>query len=92
MDLLFTDLVMPGGIKGLMLADAVGERDGSVSVLMTTGYDEELVINGLRARGLDVPSKPCRRSDPLDRVSRALNRRGGGAARRRRSDFGAVLA
>ena len=89
-DLLFTDLVMPGGMNGLMLADAVTQRDPSVSVLMTTGYNEELVINGPRARGTDVISKPYRRSELLDRVSQALNRRGEDKERRQRSDFGAV--
>ncbi len=91
-DLLFTDLVMPGGMNGLMLADAVAERDDSVSVLMTTGYNEELVVGGPRARATDVLSKPYRRSELLDRVRLALNRRGESGQRRSRSDFGAVQA
>ncbi|MFK3891042.1 histidine kinase famiy protein [Sphingomonas sp. NPDC079357] len=91
-DLLFTDLVMPGGMNGLMLADAIVERDAAVSVLMTTGYNEELVVGGPRARATDVLSKPYRRSELLDRVRLALNRRGEGGKRRTRSDFGAVQA
>ncbi|MEH3048207.1 histidine kinase famiy protein [Sphingomonas adhaesiva] len=91
-DLLFTDLVMPGGMNGLMLADAITERDPQVSVLMTTGYNEELVINGPRARTTDVLSKPYRRSELLDRISQALNRRGEGQPRRQRSEFGAAQA
>lgn len=91
-DLLFTDLVMPGGMNGLVLADAIVDRDPSVSVLMTTGYNEELVINGPRARATDVLSKPYRRSELLDRISQALNRRGEGGFRRSRSEFGAVQA
>ena len=91
-DLLFTDLVMPGGMNGLMLADEISARDPSVSVLMTTGYNEELVVGGPRARATDVLSKPYRRSELLDRVRLALNRRGEGAQRRTRSDFGAVQA
>jgi len=89
-DLLFTDLVMPGGMNGLMLADAVGERDASVSVLMTTGYNEELVVSGPRARATDVLSKPYRRAELLDRVRQALNRRGQNGPRRTRSEFGAA--
>lgn len=89
-DLLFTDLVMPGGINGLVLADSIIQRDHTVSILMTTGYNEELVINGPRARGTDVISKPYRRSELLDRVRLALNRRGEERQRRRQSDFGAV--
>ncbi|NJR79821.1 histidine kinase famiy protein [Sphingomonas corticis] len=91
-DLLFTDLVMPGGMNGLMLADAVMERDASVSILMTTGYNEELVVGGPRARATDVLSKPYKRSELLDRVRQALNRRGEGAPRRQKSDFGAAQA
>ncbi|MEH3120630.1 MAG: histidine kinase famiy protein [Sphingomonas phyllosphaerae] len=91
-DLLFTDLVMPGGMNGLMLADAIVERDAAVSVLMTTGYNEELVVGGPRARATDVLSKPYRRSELLDRVRLALNRGGEGGKRRTRSDFGAVQA
>jgi PAS domain S-box-containing protein len=89
-DLLFTDLVMPGGINGLVLADAIIERDPSVSVLMTTGYNEELVVNGPRARATDVLSKPYRKTELLDRVRQALNRRGESGRRRQRSDFGAA--
>lgn len=89
-DLLFTDLVMPGGINGLVLADSIIQRDHSVSILMTTGYNEELVINGPRARGTDVISKPYRRSELLDRVRLALDRRGEDRQRRRQSDFGAA--
>ncbi len=91
-DLLFTDLVMPGGMNGLMLADAVSAIDDSVSVLMTTGYNEELVVGGPRSRASDVLSKPYRRSELLDRVRQALNRRGEAGVRRQRSDFGAAQA
>lgn len=91
-DLLFTDLVMPGGMNGLMLANAICDRDPSVSILMTTGYNEELVVGGPRARATDVLSKPYRRSELLDRVRQALNRRGEGGKRRNRSDYGAAQA
>ena len=91
-DLLFTDLVMPGGMNGLALADAVRERDPGVSILLTTGYNEELVVGGERKRGSDVLSKPYRRSELLDWVRQALNRRGEGGSRRRASEFGAAEA
>lgn len=68
------------------------ERDASVSILMTTGYNEELVVGGPRARATDVLSKPYKRSELLDRVRQALNRRGEGAPRRQKSDFGAAQA
>ena len=89
-DLLFTDLVMPGGINGIVLADRIGEIDPDLPVLMTTGYNEDLVIDGPKASGLDVLGKPYRRTDLLDRVRQALNQRGATERRRRRSEYGSV--
>ncbi len=86
--LLFTDLVMPGGMTGFDLADALCARDPNLCILMTTGYNEELVVNGSRKRSTDVLSKPYRRAELLDRVRQALNRCGEGVARRRASEFG----
>ena len=74
-DLLFTDLVMPGGMNGLVLAERMRERSPDLPVLLTTGYNEELVIDGPRTPGMDVLGKPYRRSDLADRVRAALNRR-----------------
>ena len=83
---------MPGDMNGLMLADPIVARDPSVSVLMTTGYNEELVVGGQRRRATDVLSKPFRRTELLGRVRQALNRRGEGKPRRLCSDYGAAQA
>ena len=89
-DLLFTDLVMPGSINGIVLAERIAELAPELPVLMTTGYNEDLVVDGPTRSALDVLGKPYRRSDLLDRVRQALNRRGQSHARRRISDFGAA--
>ena len=89
-DLLFTDLVMPGGINGIALAEEIARIDPELPVLMTTGYNEDLVIDGPRAAGLDVLGKPYRRTDLLDRVRQALNQRGATGQRRRRSEYGSA--
>jgi PAS domain S-box-containing protein len=89
-DLLFTDLVMPG-INGMVLAETLTGRDPALPVLMTTGYNEELVADGPRQPGADVLGKPYRRAELLDRVRQAINRKPGGA-RRRPSDFGPAEA
>ncbi|WP_434456873.1 PAS domain S-box protein [Stutzerimonas urumqiensis] len=39
-DLLFSDVVMPGGISGLELANRLRERMPELPVLLTTGYSE----------------------------------------------------
>jgi len=88
-DLLFTDLVMPGGINGIVLAQEIAKLDRTLPILMTTGYNEELVIEGPRQAGLDVLGKPYRRAELLDRVRQALNQTPG-VDRRFGSDFGPV--
>lgn len=92
-DLLFTDLVMPGGINGLMLADEIRKRDPAIGILLTTGYNEELVIAGPERPHKDVLGKPYRRSELLDRIRQSLNNRAQIAnVRRTPSDYGAVEA
>jgi CheY-like chemotaxis protein len=75
-DLLFTDLVMPGSMNGLALADAVRARSPATGVLLTTGYNDDLLTEGKASAGADVLGKPYRRSDLADRVRAALNARG----------------
>lgn len=89
-DLLFTDLVMPGRLNGIALAETLKERNPALPVLMTTGYNEELVVEGPQRRGLDVLGKPYRKSELLDRVAEALAKRIEGKERRTPSEFGAA--
>nr|WP_240309467.1 MULTISPECIES: histidine kinase famiy protein [Sphingomonas] len=89
-DLLFTDLVMPGGINGLMLADEIARRDPKIGILLTTGYNEELVVSGPERPHKDVLGKPYRRAELLDRVRQALNNRAHDQERRTPSEYGAA--
>lgn len=89
-DLLFTDLVMPGTMNGIALADAVARLAPDLPVLMATGYNEELVAEEPRRSGRDVLGKPYRKAELLDRVSQALAKRAPHGARRLPSDFGAA--
>ncbi|MFL5129161.1 MAG: ATP-binding protein [Microvirga sp.] len=75
-DLVFTDLVMPGSMNGLALADAVRERLPGIGVLLTTGYNDDLLTAGKASAGADVLGKPYRRSELADRIRAALNGRG----------------
>jgi CheY-like chemotaxis protein len=45
-DLLFTDVIMPGGVNGLALANQVAERWPNLPVLFTTGYSPGAFIGG----------------------------------------------
>lgn len=74
-DLLFTDIVMPGGMSGLELIERFRALRPETPVLMTTGYNEDLVADIPRGSQLDVIGKPYRRSELADRVRIALDRR-----------------
>ena len=47
-DLLFTDLIMPGGMNGVMLARAARERQPKIRILLTTGYGRDSAIRRLQ--------------------------------------------
>jgi PAS domain S-box-containing protein len=87
-DLLFSDIVMPGGVNGLVLAERVRARLPDLPVLLTTGYNEDLVMEGPRASTMDVLGKPYRRSELADRIRAALNGRAAGRTGARRPDYG----
>jgi PAS domain S-box-containing protein len=76
-DLLFTDILMPGSMNGLALAERVRQRMPEIAVLLTTGYNEDLVAEGPGTSSWDVLGKPYRRTALADRVRAALNRRAG---------------
>ena len=72
-DLLFTDVIMPGGMNGLELVEKVRDLHPAMPVLVTTGYMDELP-QGDRARGLDILAKPYKHEDLLERVRMALGK------------------
>jgi CheY-like chemotaxis protein len=76
-DLLFSDILMPGSMNGLGLAARVRERMPEVAVLLTTGYNEDLVAEGPSTSTWDVLGKPYHRTALADRVRVALNRKAG---------------
>jgi PAS domain S-box-containing protein len=51
---IFTDIIMPGGISGLELARKVRDRFPELPILLTTGYSEQ--VGG--AHGFEVLQKP----------------------------------
>jgi len=58
-DLLVTDVGLPGGMNGRQLADAARERRPGLKVLFITGYAENAVIgNGQLDPGMHVLTKP----------------------------------
>jgi signal transduction histidine kinase len=70
-DLLFTDMIMPGAMNGRQLADAALQRRASLKVLFTSGYSNEAIIHhGHLDAGVLLLAKPYRKSD-LARMIRA---------------------
>lgn len=58
-DLLISDVGLPGGMNGRQMADAGRERRSDLKVLFITGYAENSAIgNGHLAPGMEVLTKP----------------------------------
>jgi signal transduction histidine kinase len=72
-DLLFTDIVMPGGMSGREVAEEVQRRDPTVPVLYTSGYTEDAILHhGRLDRSVLLLSKPYRRAELATMVRKAL--------------------
>jgi CheY-like chemotaxis protein len=72
-DLLFTDMVMPGGMNGRQLADAVRARRPDMRVLFSSGYTEDAIFHhGRLEPGVLLLPKPYRRSDLARMIRQAL--------------------
>jgi signal transduction histidine kinase/FixJ family two-component response regulator len=73
-DLLFTDMIMPGAMNGRQLADAALRRRPSLKVLFTSGYTENTVIHyGRLDAGVLLLAKPYRKADLARMIRSALD-------------------
>jgi signal transduction histidine kinase/CheY-like chemotaxis protein len=72
-DLLFTDVIMPGGLNGRQLADEIGRRRPGLKVLFTTGYAENAIVHhGRLDPGVTVLTKPYRKAELAAKVRETL--------------------
>jgi CheY-like chemotaxis protein len=63
-DLLFTDVILPGGMDGRQLADTLRNYRPGLKVLFTSGYSENAIIHhGHLDAGVQLLAKPYRRAD-----------------------------
>jgi PAS domain S-box-containing protein len=67
-NLIFTDVVMPGGISGIELAHKVRERFPELPILLTTGYSEQ--VTG--SHGFPVLQKPYEMASLADALQSLL--------------------
>ena len=73
-DLLFTDVMMPGGMSGKALADAARQMQPGLPVLFTSGYADSALAPGDRAdAAVDLISKPYRQQELATRLRNILD-------------------
>jgi PAS domain S-box-containing protein len=73
-DLLFTDIMMPGGMSGYDLAKHAVARWPSLKVLLTSGFPEtKLNGNGNTSVKMHLLTKPYRKDDLASALRKALN-------------------
>ena len=73
-DLLFTDVIMPGGMDGRELADQARRRRPALKVLFTSGYTQTAIIHhGRLDPGVLLLAKPYRKIDLARMIRKALD-------------------
>jgi len=72
--LLLTDMVMPGGISGTMLAKKLLSHHPHLRVIYTSGYSPDVVANGHSLQeGVNFLSKPYNQAHLLATIQNAFN-------------------
>jgi CheY-like chemotaxis protein len=78
--LLFTDVVMPGGLGGFALAQAARRLRPDLKVVYATGYAEEAIDQRARPENGPMIRKPYRLSELAAAIRDALGSSDGGKA------------
>jgi PAS domain S-box-containing protein len=72
-DLLFTDVVMPGPLRSPDLARKAQERQPDMAVLFTSGYTQNAIVHGGRLdKGVELITKPYTREDLARKVRHVI--------------------
>jgi signal transduction histidine kinase/ActR/RegA family two-component response regulator len=73
-DLLFTDVVMPGPVNGRQLAEKAREIVPNLRILFTSGYTENAIVHhGRLDPGLELLSKPYSREELAAKLRRVFD-------------------
>lgn len=75
-DVVFSDIMMPGGLNGVELAREVRARRGNVPILLTSGY-AEAARHAAEAEGVNILAKPY----TLEELATALEHVRGGSGK-----------
>lgn len=74
-DLLFSDIVMPGGMDGIALAEKAEVLRPGIKILLTTGFAEGAVArNETLGEHMQIIGKPYRREDVAKKIRDVLER------------------
>ena len=74
-DLLFTDVIMRGGMNGRQLAEEALKRRPSLKVLFTSGYPQDAIVHhGRLDPGVVLLAKPYRKADLAHMIRAAIDR------------------
>jgi CheY-like chemotaxis protein len=76
-DVIFSDLVMPGGMDGLDLAQTVRERWPAIPILLATGYSDS--VERAAREGFPILSKPYHPTELERELRRLLSQVGSGS-------------
>jgi CheY-like chemotaxis protein len=72
-DLLFTDVIMPGAMNGRQLVDEAQKRRPGLKTLFTSGYTENAIVHhGRLDSGVLLLEKPYRKSELAGMIRTAL--------------------
>ena len=73
-DLLITDVGLPGGLNGRQVADAARVSRPELKILFITGYAENAVIgNGILEPGMEIVTKPFVMTTLGSRIRRMIS-------------------
>ncbi|HBF98816.1 MAG TPA: hypothetical protein DDW95_09725 [Alphaproteobacteria bacterium] len=72
-DLLFTDVILPGGVNGIELAQEATQRESSIKILLTSGYpDQQIATLADGQTNLQIINKPYRTRELEQKVHAIL--------------------
>jgi len=72
-DLLFTDVVMPGSMKSTELVRLARERLPHLAVLFTSGYTQNAIVHGGRLdEGVELLAKPYSRDELARKLRKVI--------------------
>jgi DNA-binding NtrC family response regulator len=77
LDMLVTDIVMPGELNGLDLAVKLHERQPDVAILLITGYAQSSLRKDAEASGYRILDKPFREATLEAMIAKELAKRRG---------------